>query len=694
MIASADGHCRAFDARADGTVAGSGVGIVVLKLLDRAQADGDRILAVIKASAVNNDGSSKVGYTSPGVEGQVAVITQALEHIDPESVSYVEAHGTGTILGDPVEVAALTQAYGSNNHKRNYCALGSVKTNIGHLDAAAGIAGLIKTVLALTHGLIPPTLHFKEPNPKIDFASSPFFVNTTLREWGRDSSAPRRAGVSSLGMGGTNVHVILEEAPPTRSRDQASGCPYYLLPLSAASETALAVAIARLGCWLERADAPALADVAYTLSVGRKAFDHRGFLICRTSEEARSILALRDGNPTQMIRGKVSTSKRPVVFLFPGQGTQYVNMMRELYQNEAVFRNEVDKCCDILRSHLALDLRHLLYPDTASAEFAEPRLQETLFAQSALFVVEYALARLWMSLGLKPAAMLGHSVGEYVAACLSGVFALDDALALVATRGKLMQSAPSGVMLSVPLSLEELCPLLSEDLSLAAHNAPSRCVVSGPHLAIENLQGRLLSRGIEGILLKTSHAFHSAMMDPILLKFSDRVGQVDRSPPGIPYISNLSGTWITQEKAASPDYWTQHLRQTVRFSEGLKTLFENPDYIFLEVGPGRTLSGLARMHASAHQRQAILSSEGSAREGNDFSRHFLSTLGQLWLNGVTVDWSGFYGNQGKRVPLPAYPFERKRFWVEPGQKRSSTDQAALQREPDIADWFFLPVWKQ
>lgn len=691
MIASADGHCRAFDARADGTIAGSGVGIVILKPLDRAQADGDTILAVIKASAVNNDGSAKVGYTSPGVEGQVSVISRALERIDPESVSYIEAHGTGTVLGDPVEVAALTQAYGSHNGKRNYCALGSVKTNIGHLDAAAGVAGLIKTVLSLTHGQIPSTLHFKEPNPKIDFADSPFFVNTTLREWPRDLSAPRRAGVSSLGMGGTNAHVILEEAPLIHSQDHASLQRSCLLPLSAATETALQAAIVRLGDWLERANPPALADLAYTLGVGRKTFGHRGFLVCQTLEEARSILA--SGNSSRLICGKASTTKRPVVFLFPGQGTQYVNMMRNLYADEPVFRNEVDRCCDMLRAHLSVDLRDLLYPDATSAE-SELRLQETVIAQSALFVVEYALARLWMSWGVRPAAMLGHSIGEYVAACLAGVFSLDDALALVAARGELMQSAPSGAMLSVPLSMSELRPLLTEDLSLASHNAPSRCVVSGPHRAIEALQARLLSRGIEGLLLKTSHAFHSAMMDGILLKFSDRVSRVDRNPPVIPCISNLTGTWLTEEEAISPVYWTQHLRQTVRFSDGLKTLFKDPDYAFLEVGPGRTLSGLARMHASPDTPQAILSSDSSAKEGKDLFRHFLSTLGRLWLNGVTVDWSGLHCDRRRRVPLPAYPFERKRFWIEPGEKRSSTDQGALRREPDMADWFFLPVWKQ
>ncbi|HEV7514701.1 MAG TPA: type I polyketide synthase, partial [Thermoanaerobaculia bacterium] len=509
-LASPDGHCRAFDARAAGTIFGSGVGVVVLKRLGDALADGDRVRAVIKGSAINNDGSVKVSYTAPSVEGQAEVIAaaQAVAGIDPETIGYVEAHGTGTALGDPIELAALTKVFGAATERRGFCAVGSVKSNIGHLDAAAGIAGFLKTVLALGHRQIPPSLHYETPNPKIDFASTPFYVAARLADWPMPAmpEEPRRAGVSSFGVGGTNAHLILEEAPPAPA--PAPSRPWQLLLLSARTETAAEAMTERLAAHL--ADHPDLhlPDVAYTLAVGRTVFRHRRVLVCREASDTPEI-----ADPARRLAAVDSQDprKRPVVFLFPGQGSQHPGMGADLYRGEAVFRAEVDRSAEILRPYLGLDLRAVLYP-TGDSEEAARRLSRTALAQPALFTVEYALARLWMSWGITPQAMLGHSVGEWVAACLAGVFSLPDALALVAARGRLMDEQPEGAMLAVPLAEAELLPLLGERLALAAVNEPERTVASGPLDAIRELEEKLALRGIAGRRLHTSHAFHSAMM--------------------------------------------------------------------------------------------------------------------------------------------------------------------------------------
>ncbi|HLM54813.1 MAG TPA: SDR family oxidoreductase [Pyrinomonadaceae bacterium] len=693
-IMSPDGHCRPFDAAARGTVGGEGAGLVVLKRLVDARADGDRIHAVIKGSAVNNDGSLKVGFTAPSVDGQAEVIAEALAlaGVEAETITYVETHGTATPLGDPIEIAALTQAFRAVTQKRGFCAIGSLKSNVGHLDAGAGIAGLIKTVLALRHGELPPSLHYERPNPKIDFEKSPFFVNARLTPWETDD-APRRAGVSSFGIGGTNAHVILEEPPP----DPPSGetRPAQLLVLSARTSTALEAATANLGQYLGAHGDANLADVAYTLQTGRREFAHRRVLVARDAEDAAAALSSRD--PQRLLTNFQEPRHRPNVFMFPGQGAQHAGMSQGLYEAEPLFREQVDRHAELLRPRLGRDLRDLLYPAEAGAEEAARLLKQTFVTQPALFVVEYALARLWMSWGVRPAAMIGHSVGEYVAACLAGVLTADDALMLVAERGRLMQQLPAGLMLAVPLPEREVNALLPPGLSLAAVNTPNSCVVAGGTEAVTQFQSALASRGIDSQLLHTSHAFHSEMMEPILNEFAELVRGVGLSAPRIPFVSNVTGTWITTAEATDPRYWARHLRQTVRFDAGLGELLRESERILLEVGPGHTLSGYARQHPEKSVGQVILTSMRHPRERRTDVETLLNTLGKFWLAGGRVNWSGFTADeQRRRVTLPTYPFERKRYYVEPRpatREATTPSRAALRKNP-VAEWFYLPSWKR
>ncbi|OYD96059.1 polyketide synthase [Nostoc sp. 'Peltigera membranacea cyanobiont' 213] len=689
-ILSPDGHCRAFDAKAQGTVFGSGVGIVVLKRLEDALADGDRIHAVIKGSAINNDGALKVSYTAPRIDTQAKVIkaAQTIAEVNPETITYIEAHGTGTSLGDPIEIAALTQAFHTDTQKKSFCAIGSLKTNIGHLDTAAGVAGLIKTVLALKHQQIPASLHFEQPNPEIDFDNSPFYVNTTLSEW-KPNGTPRRAGVSSFGIGGTNAHVILEEAPFVEP--SSSSRPWQLLLLSAKTDSALETATANLVTHFKQHPDLNLADVAYTLEVGRRAFDHRRMLVCQNFDDAVKTLETLDLQ--RIFTHFQEPSNQKVVLMFPGQGSQYVNMGRELYETESVFRKHIDKCCEILKSHLGIDLCTILYPGEEHSQAATEQLEQTHITQPALFVIEYALAQLWIAWGISPTAMIGHSIGEYVAACLAGVFSLEDALALVAARGQLMQQLPTGAMLSVPLSEEEIQSWLNEELTLAGINAPSLCVVSGFEEAIASLQNRLTQQGVECRRLHTSHAFHSKIMDSILEPFTKQVEKVKLNPPQIPFISNLTGTWITNNEATNPSYWAKHLRHTVRFSTGIAELIKESEQILLEVGPGQTLNTFVKQQTN---QSIVLSSMRHPKEQKSDVAFLLNTLGRLWLAGVQVDWDGFYvTEQRHRMPLPTYPFERQRYWIESQTiDISNNRQIQLSKKPNIGDWFYLPSWKQ
>jgi amino acid adenylation domain-containing protein len=674
-IASRDGHVRAFDAAACGTVGGNGAGIVVLKRLDDALADGDTVRAVILGSAINNDGSSKVGFTAPSVDGQAKVILQAhrAAGIDPESIRYVEAHGTGTAVGDPIEVAALTQAFRAATPKRGFCALGTVKTNLGHLDAAAGIAGLIKTALCLERRSLPPSLHFAAPNPRIDFDDSPFFVNAALAGWPAEG-APRRAGVSAFGIGGTNAHAVLEEAPTPEPGGTSR--PAQLLLLSARTAAALEAATARFADHLEDHPEIDLADAAHTLQTGRRVFRHRRMLVCGNREEA--VRQLRDLDPIRVFTREHASGPGAVAFLFPGQGAQRAGMGAQLYAAEPAFRQALDRACEILLPELGLDLRELLGPATAGAAEAERRLADTALAQPALFAVEHALARLLMEWGIRPQAMLGHSLGEYVAACLAGVFTLEEGLRLVAARGRLMGELPPGRMLAVDLPEEEARALLGElpQLALAAVNAPAACALSGPPEAVERLREHLVAQGVSHRRLRTSHAFHSPMMEPILERFADEVRRINFQPPEIPYLSNVTGTWITAAEATDPDYWVQHLRRTVRFSDGAAALSAGTDRILLEVGPGRTLTTLARQQPGGRQRPIVAALGGTKHESAEPAL-LLSALGRLWLAGAEVDWSGFYARERRRrVPLPTYPFERRRYWLDARAVRTAAAPAA------------------
>jgi natural product biosynthesis luciferase-like monooxygenase protein len=680
--ASPDGHCRAFDARAQGTVAGNGAGVVVLKRLEDALASGDHIYAVIKGVAINNDGAHKQGYTAPGVDSQTEVVAmaQAMAGFEPTDVTYVEAHGTGTALGDPVEMAALIQAFSNGAHNpKHYCAVGSVKTNIGHLDAAAGVAGLIKTALALQHRKIPPSLHFETPNPRIDFANSPFFVNSRLAEW-KSSGAPRRAGVSSFGIGGTNAHVALEQAPEVVATP--SDRPWQLLPLSAATESALEKATGNLARHLAAHPDLAIADVAHSLQVGRSVLPYRRAAICRDTSDA--VRVLESLTPDRVLSRHQEKIRRPVVFLFPGQGSQSVNMAAELYRFQPLFRRELDRCSELLQPHLGLRILDVIFPPDNSGP-----LDQTGFTQPALFAVEYALARLWMELGLQPHAMLGHSIGEYVAACLAGVFTLEDALAVVAFRGKLMQSLPEGAMLAVPLGELESASMLAGGLSIAAVNGAERCIVAGSPAEVGRLEADLSAKGIPVQRLATNRAFHSTMTEPAMDELRGFFKNIPLSPPQIPYLSNVTGTWIAPEDATSPDYWARHLRQTVRFAEGLDEVLKIPDAVLIEAGPGKTLKTLARWHPAKSASHVVIASLPSRDEQASDYPHFLRAVGEAWVAGMEINWSRLHeGERRLRVPLPTYPFERQRYWIE------ATAAAKSTAPGEQTNLFYVPAWKR
>ncbi|MGE0384277.1 MAG: SDR family NAD(P)-dependent oxidoreductase [Gammaproteobacteria bacterium] len=686
-ILSPDGHCRAFDADARGCVPGSGAGAVVLKRLDDALADGDCIHAVIRGSAINNDGARKVGFTAPRIDGQAGVIraAQRIAGVDPAAIGYVEAHGTGTLIGDPIEVSALIEAFRDGSGRRQYCALGSVKTNIGHLDAAAGVAGFIKAVLAVKHGLIPPSLHFRAPNPGIDFGASPFFVNSALRPWPNDA-APRLAGISSFGIGGTNAHVVIEQ-PPARARAAPSRRPVHLVLISARSAAALAASSAALAEHLQDEGGSALdpADVAFTTQVGRRAFAHRRAVVCSSAAQCAAELA--SDRSAGAIGAVVPQAPPALAYMFPGQGSQHPGMAAGLYGSEPAFRACVDRCTGILRERSGLDLLPLLLAAPTDAGAARA-LTDTRIAQPALFTVEYAFVEMLGTWGLRAQALIGHSIGEYVAACVAGVFALEDAIALVAERGRLMAGMPPGRMLAIALARAELEPLLDADIDIAAENAPQMCVAAGTPAACDRLLDRLQGLGIQARALQTSHAFHSRMMDPILESFAQRVAAVRPAPPAHRYVSNLSGTWIRAEEATDPHWWARHLRETVRFADGLEALLESPETVLVEAGPGQTLSALARRRRGA----APIALAPAVERSDPLSQAqaLASGLGRLWSAGAAIDWAAYARDRGRRIPLPGYPFERRRYWLTPMAKARDP----LAKVTAIDDWFHLPSWKR
>ncbi len=691
-ILARDGHCRPFDAHATGTLFGSGAGVVVLRRLADALADGDHVLAVVKGSAMNNDGAMKVGFLAPSVEGQSRVITEALAvgGVDASTISYIEAHGTGTVVGDPIEVTALTEAFRRQTDRRGFCRIGSLKSNIGHLGEAAGVLGFIKTVLSLQHRQLPPTLNYATPNPAADFAASPFVVNDRLGDW-TSTDGPRRAGVTALGAGGTNCHVILEEAPPAPAASRSSQ--EQVLVLSAKTPAALARMRENLAAVLARADAPGLADAAYTLQSGRQTHAHRWSAPCGSLVEA--VEALRGGGTSDHAR--LGASRAPVVFLFPGGGAQYPNMGRQLYDQEPVFRQVVDHCLATLHGRHGLDLRAAWFPDAAACADAATVLARSTPSILSTFIVEYALARLWMSWGIQPAAMSGHSLGEYVAACLAGVFSVDDALTIVKARGDVFEQLPPGAMLSVLLPEASVWPYLSGRLSVAAVNSASSCVIAGPVDEIDFLARQLTAAEVETQPLHIAVAAHSPMLDPYLDAFRRTVASVPCASPTLPFVSNVTGRWITAADATDPSYWVRHLRQTVRFNDGLTTLLANPNQILLEVGPGRGLTSLARQHAAAPV--GLVTSLRHPSEDLSDARTMRTALGRLWALGAEPAWASVRGDEPRlRVPLPTYPFERQRHWVDAGTPAAilTAGAAVVSQGPgaqqDLADWFSVPAW--
>ncbi len=718
-VFSPDGHCRAFDARAEGTVAGSGVGVVALKRLEQALEDGDTIHAVIRGWAFNNDGAMKVGYTAPNVDGQAEAIAmaQAMAGVEAETITYIETHGTGTPLGDQVEVAALTDVFRETTDRRGFCALGSVKTNIGHLDAAGGVAGLIKTTLAIEHGFLPPSLHYETANPQIDFESSPFYVQARGEEWAVDG--PRRAGISAFAVGGVNAHLVLEQAPTARPSGPSRA--WQLVPISARDEDALEQATERLVDCLKDRPVDDLPDVAYTLQVGRRACEHRRLAVCRNLSDAVTVLEARD--PRRLTGGVVREAGRPVVFLFPGLGNHYIGMARHLYREEAVFRRELDLCAVGLEAHLDVDIRTLLYPAEISAteqgggmaamlgragdEDPAGELVHTRLAQPVLFAVEYALARQLMAWGIEPEAMCGYSVGEYVAACLAGVFELEDGLALVAERARMIDLLPTGAMVAVSLAEDEIQPLLGDDLSITAINGPRVTVVGGAPQAVDALVDRLEKQGETCRRLATTHAFHSHMMASIVESFRARVAQLELRAPRVPFVSNVSGDWITAEQATDPSYWAEHLQQPVRYADAVEVLWQEDHRILLEVGPGGTMASWALQMSEGDSARTAFSCLRHVYEPEDDQKILLCAVGRLWLAGADIQWDAFAaGEQRHRVALPTYPFQRQRFWVEAGRRQldgraevsaTSTPVAGEGENPrkvdDIGRWFYLPSWK-
>lgn len=685
-ITSPDGRCRPFDANAKGTVFGDGAGVVVLRRLSEAVAAGDRIWAVIRGSAVGNEGAKRVGYAAPSVDGQVAVLAEAVAvaDLEGEDISYVEAHGTGTPMGDPIELAALREVYGGARR----CALGSVKANIGHLSVAAGVVGLIKVALMLHHRERVPTPNFTAWNPECAVEGSPFEVETAARAW--EGEGPLRAAVSSFGMGGTNCHVVLEEAP--RSSPAASTRELQLLPVSAKSPEALAVATSALASAVESASAEELADAAYTLASGRRTFNFRSVTVARDGAAAAHGLAA--GDPTRTVRGEGAPAERPIVLMFPGQGAQHPGMGARCYTSEPVYREVVERCGRLTMSTLGVDMADVLYPKERGLERKPVDLKPTQWAQPALFIVEYALAKLWESWGITPSAMIGHSVGEYVAACLAGVMSLEDALRVVCRRGQLVAELPTGEMAAVLASAAQIRPHLTDEVALAAINEQGSCTIAGPREALAPVLASLERAGWSSRRIPTSHAFHSSMMDPAVVGLESLLGSIELFAPRRPFVSNLTGTWITDAQATDPSYWAQHLRQTVAFEPGISTLLAWQECIYIEVGPGQTLASFVRRHEAREPSIAVLTSLGRSRAADAGYENLLLALGRLWALGQPVDWAGYYaGESRRRQPLPTYPFEHRSYFVEPSDRRALAPDEEPERLPP-EQWVYQRRWRE
>jgi phthiocerol/phenolphthiocerol synthesis type-I polyketide synthase E len=673
-MVSPSGHCRPFDAKADGTIFGSGVAALILKPLAAALDDGDRIHAVIRGSAINNDGAKKMTYAAPAVAGQAEVIAEAhaVAEVDPSTIAFVETHGTGTPLGDPIEIEALRQAFEVTGTERSApCLLGSVKSNIGHLDAASGVAGLVKTILCLKNKAIPATVHYSAPNPELHLDSTPFAVADTYTPW--ESNGPRRAGVSSFGVGGTNVHVVVEEAPSTVSADSgataAPAGPQVLL-LSARSPESLQEARSALAAELARDEHVDLADVAFTLA-SRRAHEVRMAVVAADRADACAALgaAEHDNVTIGHCPSGANAAAQRVAFLFPGQGSQHIGMARGLYDTEPVFREAFDRCAAGFADELGVDLKAEVFDGTT--------LEPTDLAQPALFAVEYALAQLVMSFGVTPAALAGHSIGELVAATVAGVFELEVGIKIVSMRARLMRSAPEGAMVAVAAKPDEIADHLTDDVDLAAINETGSCVVAGSEPAIGELTDRLAAAGVVARRVRTSHGFHSRSMDSVLAPFTEYLSTLPLQAPRIPMLSNVTGTWMTDEEATDPARWAKHIRSTVRFADELETLLGDSHRVLVEVGPGGSLTGSAvRMPGWSENHRGIRLMRHPVQSRDDRDT-FLLALGQLWAAGVDVDWARLYGQHPRRVTLPGYAFARQRYWVEP-------DTTAVRKSGDAA----------
>ncbi|MFZ7090931.1 type I polyketide synthase [Primorskyibacter sp. 2E233] len=687
-ILSPDGECHAFDHRAKGTVFGSGSGVVVLRRMADAVADGDHIWAIIKGTAVNNDGAQKAGYLAPSVDGQAAAIAeaQAMADVTSDTVDYVECHGTGTYLGDPIEVAAMTQAFRETSDAVGHCRIGSVKTNIGHLDTAAGVASLIKASLALHHKQMPPSLGFEAPNPAIDFEHSPFRVNDRLTDWSSQTH-PRRAGVNSLGVGGTNAHAVLQEAPMRAASDD-SDFPFQILTLSGRSKAALEDNADRLATHLRAHPEQPLADVAWTLKEGRRAFEKRLAIVADNQDEAARLL--QSGNQRR-VHQHTALDRPDTVFMFPGGGAQYAGMARDLYETEPVFAEWMDRGLDHLATLTDVDMRALWLPENDRAE-ADKALQRPSLQLPLIMLVEYALAQLWISWGVTPKALVGHSMGENTAACLAGVISFEDCIGLVHLRGRLFDTVPAGGMLSVALSADRLRPMLGDDLDLGAENAPDLSVASGPLAAIDALEARLKAQDIDCQRIGIDIAAHSRMLDPVLADFRAYLASITLNPPQIPLTSNRTGALMTPEQATSPDYWVQHLRGTVHFADCIGALAQS-NRIFLEVGPGKALSALARQHGDVSGNQ-VLSSLRHPEDSIPDDKHMFEVLGRFWALGATIDWGQIWGEARRnRVPLPTYAFQRAPYFIAPGKAQTETAPHYLMRSDDVTQWGWKPVWR-
>lgn len=693
-ILSSDGRCRAFDHKSNGTIFGSGAGVVVLRRLADAIEDRDNIHAIIKSTAINNDGSMKVGYFAPSVDGQAQAIAEAIAiaDVNPETINYVETHGTGTFIGDPIEVTALTQAFRRFTKKKGFCGIGSVKANIGHLDTAAGVAGFIKTILALKNKKIPASINYEKPNPNIDFDNSPFFVTSKLTEW-KVIDHPRRAGISALGVGGTNSHVIVEEAPIIKSSSALK--PWQLLVFSARTKSSLENVTRRYADFFRNEVDLNLPDVAFTLQTGRKEFSHRQILVCRNIAEAAETISANDGK--KIFRGFHEGAEPSIIFMFPGGGAQYPNMGLELYIHEQVYRESIDYCLTFLKEKFNIDLQPLMFPDRDEFEKSSLELQKPLNSILSILIVEYAVAKLWMSKGIVPNALIGHSMGEYAAACISGVMTVEDALTLVELRGRIFEKMPEGAMLSVNLTESKIQKYINSNIELGVVNGHELCVLSGDVASIADAEKKITAEGFECTRVKISVAAHSKMLEPFLAEFKAGISKIQLNLPAIPFISNLSGNWITNEEAIDPQYWVNQLRNTVRFSDGLGKILSESNAVFLETGPGNTLSSLVRGHHEKSNSHDVVSSLKHPQEIVSDYEYFLRSLGRLWLSGVQVDWNLINSKQKrKRVALPTYAFDHQPYWIEPGKliQSQALEVDPLKKLKNLSDWFSKPVWKK